>query len=175
MICWPKFWHDLLWEKPVADTPDSSLIENTSWVEAELPDWQHAVYSVDDESATLYTPLNTGNEGMAYLTYIVEQHHCLPEIVVSVHSHRDKQWHVDYTGWNTPMMLQNLQLDLVRRHGFVNLRCSVEPGCDVGVGPALSYPEEQREGTEHNIFAGEAWQYMFDEPLPKRLATPCCG
>jgi hypothetical protein len=70
--------------------------EDTSWVATDLPDWQHAIYVVDDQNATLSTPANKAKEAMPYLTYIIDNYHNLPSTMAFIHSHRGgypEAWH----------------------------------------------------------------------------------
>ncbi|KAI9850296.1 MAG: hypothetical protein M1838_005938 [Thelocarpon superellum] len=149
--------------------------EDTSWVEAELPDWGRAIYTVDDINATLHTPMNRGNEGMAYLTYVIEHYDCLPELVLFLHAHRDEYWHADPPGWDTPRIVGNLKLDYVRKLGYTNLRCNSNPGCTEPVRPLVSYTEGERDSERHNILVGEAWQFMFQELPPTEVSSACCS
>ncbi|KAJ9637928.1 hypothetical protein H2204_004518 [Knufia peltigerae] len=128
--------HTPAWDKIVV-TPARD-VDDISWLAEDLPGWQHAVYYVDRSSAvarndSLRTPINKGNEAMAYLTYIIDHYHRhIPSIVVFLHSHRNgfwKAWHVDDPLHNNANTLRHLQLDHVRRQGYVNLRCNWNPGC----------------------------------------------
>ena len=109
--------------------------QDTSWVVRELPDWQHAIYTVDASHApsnNLTTPANKGREAMAYLTYIVDHYDNLPAIITFIHPHRDgllAAWHTDHPTHSNSLSLRALQLDFVKQNGYVNLRCRWNPGC----------------------------------------------
>lgn len=112
--------------------------ENASWIADELPDWQHAIYTVNPSTNgsrgdTLTTPVNKGHEAMAYLTYIVDNYEgSIPSIVAFLHSHRQgffKAWHVDTPLHDNVYAMRHLRLDYVKEQGYVNLRCNLNPGC----------------------------------------------
>ena len=98
--------------------------------------WQNAIYTVNPSTLTpnftLTTPFNKGHEAMAYLTYIIDRYYTLPPTIAFLHSHRSgfrQAWHVDAPLHDNVFALQNLRLDTVQRHGYVNLRCKRNPGC----------------------------------------------
>lgn len=75
--------------------------DETSWVTEHLPDWQAAVYVVNpttNDTSALTTPMNKGHEGMAYLSYIIDNYENLPSTLAFLHSHRNgffAGWHTD--------------------------------------------------------------------------------
>ncbi|THC94039.1 hypothetical protein EYZ11_006481 [Aspergillus tanneri] len=92
--------------------------EHTEWVEEQLPE--------------LKTPLNKGHESMAYLTYLIDYYDKLPSIIAFLHSHRGgffKAWHVDAPLHDNVVAMRSLQLDFVKKNGYINLRCNWNPGC----------------------------------------------
>lgn len=112
--------------------------EDVSWVIEELPEWQHAIYTVNPSSDetranNLTTPINKGHEAMAYLTYIVDNYErSIPSVVAFLHSHREgffKAWHVDTPLHDNVYAMRHLQIDYVKEQGYVNLRCNLNPGC----------------------------------------------
>lgn len=112
--------------------------EDVSWVGDELPDWQHAIYTVNPSSDeiranSLTTPINKGHEAMAYLTYIIDNYEAsIPSVVAFLHSHRQgffQAWHVDTPLHDNVYAMRHLQLDYVKEQGYVNLRCNLNPGC----------------------------------------------
>lgn len=127
------------------ETKDDKIIvvpslerEDVSWVVNELPEWQHAIYTVDPSSDkvranTLTMPVNKGHEAMAYLTYIIDNYEgSVPSVVAFLHSHRQgffKAWHVDTPLHDNIYAMRHLQLAYVREQGYVNLRCNPNPGC----------------------------------------------
>lgn len=161
-----------------------------------ITSWRHAVYYVDRSSAvarngSLRTPINKGNEAMAYLTYIIDHyHHQVPSIVVFLHSHRNgfwKAWHVDDPLHNNANTLRHLQLDHVKRQGYVNLRCNWSPGCTDVQGPNSHLTNR----TWDEIFANTSTPFFESSPdkpaassqLPvnhddmssRRIWTSCCA
>lgn len=81
---------------------------------------------------SLATPRNKGNEAMAYLTYIIDNYSRLPATIAFLHPHRSgllSAWHTDTPAHDNVDALRMLQLDFVRKNGYVNLRCNWNPGC----------------------------------------------
>ncbi|MCJ1436600.1 hypothetical protein MMC27_005980 [Xylographa pallens] len=150
--------------------------EDTSWVARDLPDWDNAVYVVDNTSAPLHTPVNKGREAMAYLTYVIDNYEALPDTVLFLHSHRDgefRAWHVDNEAHDNVESVQALRLDYVAVAGYVNLRCGLLPGCNHEVQPFRSPPVDGLE-VEHAMH--DAWKAMFPgEALPHEIGVPCCA
>jgi hypothetical protein len=166
---------------------------NISWVENELPAWDRAIYIVDAEEAGVETkfkvPQNKGNEGNAYLWYIIEHYSNLPDIMVFLHSHRDgtvRAWHVDNEEHSNVLSMELLRLDTVLREGFVNLRCIQIPGCPTGL--LLNYHATEMQETP--VTADRmpaALKAMFPEGFPspspdnqtvyypETIAAPCCA
>lgn len=48
----------------------STSADNTTWFHEDLPEWEKAIYVVDDPNAPLTVPTNKGRESMVYLTYV---------------------------------------------------------------------------------------------------------
>ena len=162
--------------------------DDTSWVEADLQDWQSAIYDIDanifhDDS--IFDPLNNSttrilrNKGMeanAYLAYIVQNYHQLPSTIAFVHPHKDGYplaWHTDNAEHSNVLSLRALNTDFIQRNGYANLRCIPDPGCPHEVMPFRDPPEEHR-----TIEAAmpSAWQELFgNTDVPHILATPCCA
>ncbi|MCJ1486211.1 hypothetical protein MMC06_006388, partial [Schaereria dolodes] len=168
---------------PPAPTPLSKIIviaklerEDTSWVGENLPDWQNAIYTVDNINASLHTSVNKGREANAYLTYLVNSYDELPDIIAFIHSHRKGYpggWHTDAMDYDNVISLQTLNINFVQRQGYTNLRCIAVPGCPDEVQPFRNPPEAYRKH-EHAFPA--AWKYMFvDKDIPSVVGTPCCS
>ncbi|KAL2686617.1 hypothetical protein IWX47DRAFT_945859 [Phyllosticta citricarpa] len=148
--------------------------DDTSWVAEELPDWQSAIYSVDDEDAVLKTPINKGKEAMAYLTYIIENYGKFPSTVAFIHSHQDQFWHSDGMPARSNMIaLKALQTDFVQEAGFANLRCALAPGCPAEVQP---FRENTPENHMYEKNMSVVWDVFFPStPCPGIIAAPCCA
>ncbi|WPH02111.1 Hypothetical protein R9X50_00496600 [Acrodontium crateriforme] len=164
----------------------ATSIEDTSWVAAELIDWQHAIYRVDlvenaTESTILHTDVNKGREAMPYLTYIIDNYDHLPDVMAFIHPHRKgypAAWHNDAPGYDSVLMLQQLRLDTIARRGYVNLRCLWEPGCPQEVRPWREPPDIERV-QEHAFpyYYSLFFNKTLDETrkLVEVVATPCCA
>ncbi|CAI7642889.1 unnamed protein product [Penicillium bialowiezense] len=144
--------------------------EDTNWLEDELPEWQHAVYTVDDPQARLTVEQNKGKESNIYLQYILDNYDKLPEYMVFLHAHQYSS-HVEFWEQDNVLTVQRLQLDYLRKTGYLNLRCDWTPGC-----PDEVQPFRQMAGrTTELAFAG-AWIRIFNNTdIPEMVATPCCA
>jgi hypothetical protein len=132
------------------------------------------IYTTDDLSSAHHTPLNKGREAMAYLTYLIEHYASLPQIILFMHPHRTS-WHDNFFSLSSPQTLSSLRLDRVRRLGYMNLRCTWEPGC-----PEHIHPEQNEQvdvnKPEEAVFAA-AWAELFpaDRRVPDVLSQACCA
>ncbi|RKU43443.1 hypothetical protein DL546_006167 [Coniochaeta pulveracea] len=179
---------DISW---LADTTDGS--------ETPVSDgWEVYTYVTDDPTAPYHTPVNKGREAMAYLTYIIDHYNTptifsptslqpMPEVVLFMHAHRHS-WHDNLFSLTSPAVLHHLQLSRVIRLGYMNLRCSWEPGCPDHIHPLQTLPEDtpSDETTakpafdpykpEESVFA-DAWSQLFPPsvPVPSVLSQPCCA
>lgn len=171
-------------ETSQAAIPDKILVvaklksEDTDWIDKNFPDWKTAIYTVDDPNADLHTSKNKGHEANVYLTYIIDNYSDLPPIMVFLHSHQ-KHKHgtrdfesIDYDNLET---IKALRIEFVRRTGYANLRCLVNPGCPAEIQPFR--PDEERDPLrpQENAMAG-AWAELFgNDNVPQVIATPCCA
>ncbi|KAF4554762.1 Hypothetical protein D9617_3g018300 [Elsinoe fawcettii] len=156
--------------------------EDTSWIARDLPDWQSAIYVVDDESAPLHTSQNKGHEGNAYLTYIIENYSTLPSVIVFTHSHHDS-WHVDAEDYSNPLSIGRLQLPYVQLHGYANLRCAWDPGCPAEVKPYRDWSVENPEQGDKEVeypaveqnFRSVWWELFGNDEVPETIGVGCCA
>ncbi|PTU21207.1 hypothetical protein P175DRAFT_0416648, partial [Aspergillus ochraceoroseus IBT 24754] len=151
--------------------------EDTDWIRNELPDWQHAIYIVDDPSAPLGVTQNKGRESNVYLTYIINHYsEALPSTIVFLHSHRSgypEAWHNEFNDHSNVRSIKNLQTDYVQRTGYANLRCTPSPGCPDEIQPFREPREESRKA--ENAF-GAVWKLFFNTTvIPEVVAAPCCA
>ncbi|KAL9024485.1 MAG: hypothetical protein Q9196_006480 [Gyalolechia fulgens] len=161
--------------------------ENTQWVADYLPDWQHAIYTVNHSpsslsNATLTTPLNKGHESMAYLTYIIDHYHALPSILVFIHPHRRgflEAWHTDTPLHDNVDSLRSLRLDYVRKNGYANLRCNWNPGCkpphrkNKHLTPAVW--REVFKGASQSVFSMNGKGVREQDDVPAEVGAACCA
>jgi Protein of unknown function (DUF3431) len=147
--------------------------EDASWIATELPDWDSAIYMVEDSTAEYHPPRNKGHEAMVYLSYIIDNYEQLPEIVAFIHSHR-YSWHNEQVlGSDAAAMLRRLNLAHVMRRGYMNLRCSWAPGCPNWIRPGTLTGDHSKQ--EELLFA-RSWAEIFpNQAIPDILAQPCCG
>lgn len=132
--------------------------------------WQHAVYIVDDSEAELHVQANKGKESNIYLQYILDHYYSLPDYIVFLHAHRISP-HVEFYEQDNVLTVRRLQLDYLRKAGYVNLRCQWGPGC-----PDELQPYRQLDGHTAEIAFTGAWVQMFNNTdVPAVVATPCCA
>lgn len=165
--------------KPSGATYTKTLVvpqageEDTNWVAEELPDWQLAVYAVDNPAAPLHPPKNKGHEVMVYLSYIIDHYDKLPDIVAFMHSHQFAWHNDDLFAGDAADHLRRLNPARIVREGYMNLRCGWGPGCPDWMHPGAL--EENSEKQEETMLA-RSWGEIFpDDPVPDVLAQPCCA
>ncbi|KAJ5223276.1 hypothetical protein N7468_007818, partial [Penicillium chermesinum] len=144
--------------------------EDTDWLDEELPEWQHAVYTVNDPNADLTVQENKGKESNVYLQYIVDNYDKLPQYMVFLHAHQFS-YHVEFEEQDNALSVKRLQLDYVKKVGYANLRCDWGPGC-----PNEVQPFRQLEGRTTEIAFAGAWIGIFNNTdIPYEVGTPCCA
>ncbi|CAO1596835.1 hypothetical protein XANCAGTX0491_000665 [Xanthoria calcicola] len=153
--------------------------ENTDWVAEGLPDWQHAIYTVNPSASTpnttLTTPQNKGHESMAYLTYIIDHYTSLPATLAFIHPHRRgfrDAWHTDTPLHDNVDALRTLQIPYVQKNGYVNLRCNWNPGCE----KAHRKNKHITADVWRDVFKG-ASKASFSQPeyVPGEVGAACCA
>ncbi|KAL9600679.1 MAG: hypothetical protein Q9219_003009 [cf. Caloplaca sp. 3 TL-2023] len=155
--------------------------EDTQWVADHLPDWQHAIYTVNPSSpnttTALTTPLNKGHESMAYLTYIIDHYTSLPSTLTFIHPHRRgflEAWHTDTPLHDNVHALRSLRLPFVQENGYANLRCNWNPGCK----SAHRKNAHVTRDVWHEIFGNASYSISGlggEEDVPKEVGAACCA
>ena len=145
-----------------------------SCVDQCIRSWQNAIYTVDNPDATtLHTSQNKGREATPYLTYVIDNYSDLPEIIVFLHPHATKAWHIDNEGKSNIQSVQDLQLQHVKKQGYVNLRCAPLPVCG-GEVELFRKPPLGEHYVEKDM--PDAWRQMFGAAdLPSRIGVACCA
>lgn len=152
--------------------------EDTDWVGIHLPDWQHAIYHMDEPKAKLHVPKNKGREAMAYLTYLIDHYNNLPSTIAFIHSHEKgfpAAWHTDAYGYDNVRSLNMLKIDHVQQTGYTSLRCIEEPGCPNEIQPFRAGKDEGLRHSETTMI--DAWTQMFGKhsQIPDVIAATCCS
>ena len=132
-----------------------------------------AIYTVDDETAELRPPENKGHEVMVYLTYIIDSYHNLADVNIFLHSHRFAWHNNEILESDSVEMVNRLSAERVQREGFMNMRCSWEPGC-----PSWMHPGNVQEdiNKQEEAMLARSWSELFPlDPTPNVLAQPCCA
>ena len=122
--------------------------------------------------------MNKGHESMAYLTYIIDNYASLPSALAFLHSHRSgffSAWHTDTPLHSNVDALRSLQLPLVQKNGYVNLRCNWNPGCE----PAHRFNKHVTPEVWRSVFGGasmsqfsQKWNASF---VPEQVGNACCA
>ena len=103
---------------------------------------------------------------MAYLTYVIDNYDSLPAIMAFIHPHRGGfwgAWHTDTPLHDNVDSLRRLRLDIVRRNGYVNLRCNWNPGCNAN-----------DKANAH--ITPEIWGELFNgTEKPEEVGAACCA
>ncbi|KAH7126620.1 hypothetical protein B0J11DRAFT_526036 [Dendryphion nanum] len=152
--------------------------EDVGWIIEGLPGLQTAIYEVDNPSVGQFrVPKNKGREAMAYLTYIIDHYEALPDTVIFVHSHK-MAWHNNILlDLDTPTTIQHLRDDRVARHGYMNLRCHLDPGCPNWIHldrAEVDYDSHIKPEEKH--FSFELFQTIFPGHRPPPvLSQACCA
>lgn len=87
--------------------------------------------------------------------------------MVFLHAHRYSE-HIDFPKQDNALNIQILQLNYLKKTGYLNLRCDWSPGCPAGIQPF----RQMAGHTAELAFAG-AWIGIFNNTdIPKTVATP---
>ena len=116
---------------------------------------------------------NKGHEAMAYLTYIVDHYHALPDVVFF---HRDKR-HARYQD-DVPAEEQvaNLRSAYVVAKGYASARCV--PECENVVelpDKTVDFDAFRYHGREVHLATLIRTFLHKEEEMPTKLAAPCCS
>ncbi|KAI5250996.1 hypothetical protein E4T42_04673 [Aureobasidium subglaciale] len=151
----------------VATVVASQATDDTEWLAAFFPSWGHNIYPVGNHTK--------GHEAMVYLTYVIDNYHLLPDIVIFLHAAR-YQWHNDDPLYDNARALSRLQLLYIQKQGYVNLRCAWRPGCPSEIRPheasvgALSDKFGMRTGP---FFAGAFRELLPELTVPEDVGVGC--
>ncbi|KAB8339069.1 hypothetical protein FH972_022005 [Carpinus fangiana] len=146
--------------------------DDVSWMHDFFPEWQRHIFVMDDPTASLTVAKNKGNEGSAYLTYIINNYKDLPDNIVFVHGPR-YQWHNEDMMYDHVPVLKKLEMNYVDETGYASLRCTWEPGCPVNIRPGVN-KDDGLFGYERSY--AEAWETFWPgEPIPEKIGAPCCA
>lgn len=85
------------------------------------------------------------------------------------------QWHNDDPDYDGYAVLQKLQLDHIRRSGYVSLRCVWVLGCPVEIRP-LEVNANLRENENAATAYKKAFQSLFPgKDVPEKIGVTCCA
>lgn len=90
-----------------------------------------------------------------------------------MHAHQFAWHNNELLDADSAQMVRFLSPERVTREGYVNLRCSWDPGC-----PEWLHPENtvQNDSKQEEILLAKSWSQLFPlDPIPTVLAQPCCA
>lgn len=135
------------------------------------------IYTMDKTpEIQLLTPHSSrGREVSAYLSFILDFYDELPAYSIFIHANPD-QWHNDLFGSQTSTVLENLRREAVDAMGYLNLRCTNNPGCPTHVSPHNPTQEDiDKNDVRANfpriykdLFGGHA-------AVPEAIGGICCA
>ncbi|KAF2654198.1 hypothetical protein K491DRAFT_632445 [Lophiostoma macrostomum CBS 122681] len=180
-------------QTPSTTPPDKVIViastqsDDTSWIGENFPDWQHAIYVVDNQSAPLHTEINKGNEANVYLTYLIANYDNLPSTIVFSHDHRTHHHgsrsppnirgssSTNDIAFDNVATIKALRIPYVQQTGYANLRCIQHPGCPAGLRP-LRTPSLFSPMSPQERAMPAAWFELFgNHDVPEVLAAACCA
>ncbi|KAJ5908985.1 hypothetical protein N7495_001667 [Penicillium taxi] len=132
--------------------------------------------STSPESGLLLPFTRRGRETAAYLSYVVDFYDQLPEYSIFIHAYPE-QWHNDILGPYTHNTLKHIRFEAVDVHGYVNLRCELNPGCPTSIFP-LSPSQADIDAHDIRASFSDAYQEIFSVPIdkvPVELGNVCCA
>lgn len=148
--------------------------EDVGWVGDKLPDWQRAIYTIDNPtSGQLHTLVNKGHEAMAFLSYIIEHYDKLPATIVFLRSKRTaflRPYHFEGEAFDVVELVRTMNMDHVQEIGYANLRCADVVGCAEGTDVSQN-PRDDRSEIVRALT--KSWRELFHELAPSKLGGPC--
>ncbi|EGD86403.1 hypothetical protein H112_07341 [Trichophyton rubrum D6] len=117
-----------------------------------------------------------GREAVAYLTFIVDYYESLPDYSVFIHAN-ENQWHNDFFGGKTNKTLNNFRYQVADSQGYVNLRCSTDPGCPTSVNPRDPTLQDTRH-KDVRLYLADIYMYLFQVPYEsvlENIGGVCCA
>lgn len=151
--------------------------DETEWLSNLMPDWNHSIYLTSQPLNFSSTFAEKGHEALVYLNHVIEHYDSLSDIVIFLHANR-YQWHNDDPLYDNANALSRLQLNHVRRQGYVNLRCAWRPGCPSEIMPIKDAygPLSNELGMRTAPLYAHAFKQLFPElEVPANVGVPCCA
>ncbi|KAK6000860.1 hypothetical protein QM012_003585 [Aureobasidium pullulans] len=155
-------------------------LEDVNWLLELYQDFPFRpfIYSMESsvEPGCLAPRSRRGREIAAYLSYIIDNYDSLPGYSIFMHA-KDEQWHNDVLGQKAADTIKALRFKHINVTGFTNLRCTLIPGCPLGVNP-LDPTEQDIRNKDTRAFFAEIYMELFDvtrEQVPKHIGNVCCA
>ena len=115
-------------------------------------------------------PANKGGEGMAYLTYIIDNYENLPESMMFVHGHAEG-WHTEGPQMRRIMEIpcwNQVEYATITTYSYIGSNFILKGDCH----PAL---QEQQQYTIQAWKENPGFEKLFNMTMPEDLLTPCCA
>jgi hypothetical protein len=163
-----------------SELPDRLIVmtkleqDDVSWVGEEFSGWHNQILTVNGEFAKLHYGAQRTDKGRianAYLTYLIEHYHSLPETIVFLNGHpTNPETAPDY---DKAAAVESLNVKFIQETGFANLRCVSKTGCTSSHLPMRNPPDEFRT---LEVAIPNVWKDLFgNDNVPEKLASPCCS
>lgn len=127
------------------------------------------------ETELLAANSSRGREASAYLSFVVDLYDELPEYSIFLHANPD-QWHNDLFGPKTSSALHSLRREAVDAMGYLNLRCTNDPGCPIHVNPNNPTQTDIDKNDARANFR-RIYKDIFgeDADVPEHIGGICCA
>ncbi|KAF2035558.1 hypothetical protein EK21DRAFT_54473 [Setomelanomma holmii] len=146
--------------------------EDTSWIQKLEPTWQSEIIEVKPIYSHLHPKAHRPDKGRvanAYLRWIIENYHHLPETMVFV-SPKDS----DFTDpLDLSKAISKFQIPFLHGSGYANLRCSTQKSRTTCNNKALDPFKPPYELRTLEAKIPDIWKKLFGEHVrvPDRIAT----
>ncbi len=138
--------------------------------------WTMYIYSTSRHPSPgfLIPPSTRGREAVPYLTFITTYYDNLPDYILFLHASPD-EWHNDVLGPYTSQILTSLRLNSIDKHGYLNLRCTHNPGCPTTINPN-NPTETDIANKDIRAYFAQAYREIFGvQDVPDQIGHPCCA
>lgn len=169
----------------VEDDPSVAIIAsttrgvNTRWLQRFLPTWQHHIYTVDDPTSPPSTP--PPHKSAAYLTYILSNYqsprkNTLPDYAIFTQGVRYNPDNDDPM-YDLVPVLKHLNQTRVDEEGYLNLRCTWQPGCDgeAPIRPSTDFDPDEQLPHFSTLFGRSLTELFPNTTLPAVVRNQCCA
>lgn len=106
--------------------------------------------------------------------YIIDRYDSLPDVSIFIHSLR-YQWHNEDPMYDGVPVLKHLQLNHVKKRGYVALRCNWVMGCPAELHPLTPSKGSDDRSQNEQAYAG-VFRYLFPgKEVPETIGAHCAA